>query len=378
MAYIGKPPNTAIVNQATSQSFSGNGSTTAFTLNRSVNVGEDLEVFVNNVQQEPGSGKSYTASGTTLTFDEAPPSGTNNVYVIYRGEATINPRLEHDANAALSATTGTFSGDLTVDTNTLHVDSTNNRIGIGTVSPAYFIDALNPGTGDNADAIMRVKSQGTGDSDAFLVLDSADTGETTVRLSNAGNTKAEVEWSTQTSQLNIRTASGTDGKIDFQPNNVLAVRIDENGYVTMPKQPRASMWKASGGNQNITSSGEYKVTFQSNEVNNGVTFDSSDDKLTVPAAGNYMITAMASGSIQTASSGDGLYLRVYKNGSSLWNGYAVPLASTGGAAGDEWAFTDAFVAALAVNDYIQLYVADVGGTLNFNINRARMTLTMIG
>ena len=112
MAYIGKPPNTAIVNQATSQSFSGNGSTTAFTLTRSVNVGEDLEVFVNNVQQEPGSGKSYTASGTTLTFDEAPPSGTNNIYVIYRGEATINPRLEHDANAALAATTGTFSGDV--------------------------------------------------------------------------------------------------------------------------------------------------------------------------------------------------------------------------------------------------------------------------
>lgn len=111
MAYIGKAPNTAIVNQATSQSFSGNGSTTAFTLNRSVNVGEDLEVFVENVQQEPGSGKSYTASGTTLTFDEAPPSGTNNVYVIYRGEATINPRLEHDANSALSASSVTIGGN---------------------------------------------------------------------------------------------------------------------------------------------------------------------------------------------------------------------------------------------------------------------------
>jgi len=121
MAYIGKAPNTAIVNQATSQSFSGNGSTTAFTLNRSVNVGEDLEVFVNNVQQEPGSGKSYTASGTTLTFDEAPPSGTGNIYVIYRGEATINPRLEHDANAALAATTGAFSDAVTV-ANGLTVD----------------------------------------------------------------------------------------------------------------------------------------------------------------------------------------------------------------------------------------------------------------
>ena len=113
MAYIGKAPNTAIVNQTTSQSFNGTGSATTFTLNRSVNVGEDLEVFVDNVQQEPGSGKSYTASGTTLTFDEAPPSGTGNVYVIYRGEATINPRLEHDANAALAATTGTFSGAFT-------------------------------------------------------------------------------------------------------------------------------------------------------------------------------------------------------------------------------------------------------------------------
>jgi len=121
MAYIGKAPNTAIVNQTTSQSFNGTGSATAFTLNRSVNVSEDLEVFVNNVQQEPGSGKAYTASGTTLTFDEAPPSGTGNVYVIYRGEATINPRLEHDANSALAATTGTFSDAVTV-ANGLTVD----------------------------------------------------------------------------------------------------------------------------------------------------------------------------------------------------------------------------------------------------------------
>jgi len=133
MAYIGKAPNTAIVNQTTSQSFNGTGSATAFTLNRSVNVGEDLEVFVNNVQQEPGSGKSYTASGTTLTFDEAPPSGTGNVYVIYRGEATINPRLEHDANSALAATTGTFTGAFTspgiddnADATAITIDSSEN------------------------------------------------------------------------------------------------------------------------------------------------------------------------------------------------------------------------------------------------------------
>ena len=35
-----------------------------------------------------------------------------------------------------SATEAEIAGDLTVDTNTLHVDAANNRIGIGTTSPA--------------------------------------------------------------------------------------------------------------------------------------------------------------------------------------------------------------------------------------------------
>ena len=108
MAYIGAQPNKSLT-RTTSQSFNGTGSATAFTLNRAVNTGEELEVFVDNVQQEPGSGKSYTATGTTLTFDEAPPLGTGNVYVIYRGQAEVTTRLEHDANQALSATTGTFT-----------------------------------------------------------------------------------------------------------------------------------------------------------------------------------------------------------------------------------------------------------------------------
>lgn len=145
MAYLGPPPSQKLATP-TSQYFSGNGSATAFTLNRPVNVAEDLNVFVNNVAQQPGAGKSYTATGTTLTFDAAPDAGTNNVYVVYRGLAEATTRLEHDANQALAATTGTFSGDLTVDTTTLKVDSTNNRVGIGNASPATALDILNGST----------------------------------------------------------------------------------------------------------------------------------------------------------------------------------------------------------------------------------------
>lgn len=93
MSYIGQKPATNLT-MPTSQYFSGDGSTTTFTLNKSVTVGEELEVFVNNVQQEPGSGKSYTASETTLTFDAAPSSGTDNVYVVYRGLSQFNARME--------------------------------------------------------------------------------------------------------------------------------------------------------------------------------------------------------------------------------------------------------------------------------------------
>ena len=176
MAYIGAQPNKTLT-KTTSQSFNGTGSATVFTLNRVVNTEEELEVFVENVQQEPGSGKSYTASGTTLTFDEAPPSGTGNVYVIYRGLAEVTTRLEHDANQALSATTGTFSGavsgtddicrapagtdgtftgDLTVDTSTLKVDSSNNRVGIGSATPAKSLDV------NIASATMRVRDAAGG------------------------------------------------------------------------------------------------------------------------------------------------------------------------------------------------------------------------
>jgi hypothetical protein len=66
--------------------FSGNASTATFTLSRAVSFPTDIEVFVENVQQEPIT--SYSVAGTSLTFTEAPPTGTNNVYVVYRNYQT--------------------------------------------------------------------------------------------------------------------------------------------------------------------------------------------------------------------------------------------------------------------------------------------------
>jgi len=101
------------------QRFNGNGSTTTFTLTYPVTNPTDLEVFVENVQQEPLF--AYNATGTQLIFTEAPPSGTNNVYVIYRnidpgiytqipdGAITFNKL----ANNIRLFTTDNFTGDNT-------------------------------------------------------------------------------------------------------------------------------------------------------------------------------------------------------------------------------------------------------------------------
>ena len=109
MAYIGREP---IYGKFERQSLTADGSTTTFTLNRPVNVAEDLNVYVNNVAQQPGAGKSYTASGTNLIFDAAPDAGTNNVYVVYRGLAELTTRIHSDRTVSTSSPSGGEDGDI--------------------------------------------------------------------------------------------------------------------------------------------------------------------------------------------------------------------------------------------------------------------------
>ena len=86
MAYVGTPIDTQNQFQSLQgKRFSGDGSTTAFTLDIAPSSVFDIEVFVENVRQDPNS--AYGVSGTTLTFTGAPPSGTNNVYVIHQAKA---------------------------------------------------------------------------------------------------------------------------------------------------------------------------------------------------------------------------------------------------------------------------------------------------
>ena len=86
MAYVGTPLDTTNAFQSLAgKRFSGDASTTDFTLDSSPNSTLDIEVFVGNVRQDPNS--AYTVSGTTLAFTGAPPSGTNNIYVVHQAKS---------------------------------------------------------------------------------------------------------------------------------------------------------------------------------------------------------------------------------------------------------------------------------------------------
>lgn len=79
MSYIGNP----VLYQAfVTDQFSGNGSTTTFTMSVSPANTASVLVSVSGVLQDP---TTYAVSGTTLTFSAAPPSGTANISVRYLG-----------------------------------------------------------------------------------------------------------------------------------------------------------------------------------------------------------------------------------------------------------------------------------------------------
>ena len=108
MAYVGTPIDTTNQFQSLQgKRFSGDASTTAFTLDIAPSSVFDIEVFVENVRQDPNS--AYNLSGTTLTFTGAPPSGTNNIYVVHQAKAvgTINPPTGSVTNDTLAS--GSFS-----------------------------------------------------------------------------------------------------------------------------------------------------------------------------------------------------------------------------------------------------------------------------
>ena len=116
MAYLGASPLASFASPS-KDSFSGDNSTTSFTMGQSVPDVNAIEVFVDNVRQEPTT--AYTINGTTLSFTGTPATGSNNIYVIHKQGVIGNgllPTLGRDSDRVGSLTVdgaSTLTGNIT-------------------------------------------------------------------------------------------------------------------------------------------------------------------------------------------------------------------------------------------------------------------------
>ena len=150
MSYIGNTPKTATFAIDT---FNGDGGTLNFTLREAPVSVSSILVFVGGVRQATDT---YSLSGTTLSFSEAPPTGTNNVQVLFLGlgaSATVPSDLSVSTIkiqdgavtaaklAANAVTTNTIANDAVQANNLADTTASAGNYGSATQIPSITIDA---------------------------------------------------------------------------------------------------------------------------------------------------------------------------------------------------------------------------------------------
>lgn len=216
---------------------------------------------------------------------------------------------------------GNIAGNFTVDTDTLHVDSTNDRIGFGTTSPSSFSGYNN----------ISVKGGSSG---------------TNFDFQNSSGTRVASIVSAPSTQLIVETLEDADVRI--KTNSVERLIVDGSGRVTTPYQPYG---RANGASATIAShtSGDVIDWFQSQVAQGGMSFSNSG-RWTVPVAGTYLINVKAY-SYDTRAGHANLILR--KNGSSI----TYTQREFGGdvySGRMDWTITLTSIYTAAANDYFDL------------------------
>jgi len=105
MAYIGNVPKTA---NFAIDTFNGDNATVNFTLRDAPATTSAILVFVGGIRQQTDS---YTLSGTTLQFTEAPPTGTNNIQVLFLGIGTTTTVPADGSVTSVKLSSQAITGD---------------------------------------------------------------------------------------------------------------------------------------------------------------------------------------------------------------------------------------------------------------------------
>ena len=325
MPFIGKNPTAGFAN-IVKDDFTPDGTTTVFTLSKQVATANDIAVFVGNVRQEPTD--AYTVNGTTLTMSAAPATGVN-FYVLHIAgtiESSVVPadlsigtaKLVNDSvttakiaagavdttelasGAVTSAKLDTniaITGDLTVDTNTLHVDSVNNKVGLG-IDPGTLPSFANHAILVSNGGGLSVTSSSAGDN-RYIFFGNG-TSSSDIQLAAIQNTNSDLIFKGASGSEKMRILNA--GGITFNGDTAAANALDdyEEGTWT-PSSPTVTFTGEGGTYTKIGREVFYEATFTVPSNSSGVQFLVDG----VPFTPN-------------ATTGGGSYLRYSNNGSAIF------------------------------------------------------------
>ena len=239
----------------TKNTFTGDGSTTAFTLSKSVSNEDNLIVFIDAAYQ---ADNVYSVSGTTLTFATAPVNTRLiEVFIIEGGIVGTAPVIDtmtgdgSDTTLALSTTPASENQTFVTIDGVVQHKSTYSVSG----STLTFSEA--PPNGSAVECITFVNV-------ALATFQDAD-----------GDTKIQLE------------ESADEDKIRFDTAGSERMAIDNAGRVTMPYQPafEATVGTSFSGDGSVA--GTETFVFSLARVNVGSHYNTSTGIFTAPVTGLY-------------------------------------------------------------------------------------------
>ena len=334
MPFLGSQPIDQYQSLA-KQTITGDGST-AYTLSRSVTNAYDMEVFINNVRQEPDT--SYSASGNTITFTAA-VTASDSCYLIYQGQSvgSINPPAGSVGTSQVA----------------------NNSITTAHMHTSFALPAQS--------SALDITTTTHANASVFK-----STGHTQVMLQDTDATANYRFWGLQNSGGDFNILKCND---DRASGFITPLTITQEGYINTPLQPFTVTYYAANNEDGAYAAGSNRNMIvcrpQGIHENVGNMYNTGNGRYTVTEPGVYRAAFSGSQYSDGVSSYHFIFIR--KNGTVRKQAYMTDRSGWTHIAAETY-FT------MASGDYIDFYSAhdssggskggfDIGNYTNFYVGK---------